>query len=233
MWYIPAMSQTPSPATKKNIPAMLADTDMLFRQAKQGPQGFDAAKPFPHVLLPGLVKASCRVALCEGLREWQRDPHAGFYPQGALPSVVHWLLGELSSSTLIRHFASLTGTGPLLPDPFWLGGGPQSWQDETVVQEADRDFFPRHPKTDLQNVIRLEIFVADEPHQVFPLELSGAGQPPTFYSVSSGTAVLTASQHYRMIKRSSSPQHWCSLVTYYYVNDRARTDTGQEHSHGY
>lgn len=238
VWYIPAMTLKPLPATKKNVPAMLADTDMLFKQAKQGSEPFRQAKPFPHVLLPGMIKASCRVALCEGLRQWQPDSHPGFYPQGELPSVVHLLLWELSSSTLIRHFASLAGTAPLLPDPFLVGAGPGSWPQEGVIETSDKDSCLRHPQTDLQNAIRLEIFVADDPQLMFPLQLVCADQPGTFYSVNSGTALITTSNNYRMTLRSSAPQRWQSLVSYFYINDRASTlgeatERNQESVHGY
>lgn len=219
--------------TKKNIPAMLADTDMLFRQAKQGQQAFDAATPFPHVLLPGMIKASCGVALCEGLREWEQNSQGNFYTQGVLPPVVYLLLGELSSSTLLRHFASLAGTAPLLPDPFLAEGGPRQWQEEIAVQDAGQDGRARHPTTDLQSAIRLEIFVADDPQLLGSLELLGAGQSGTTYSIHSGTALITSSNNYRMVVRSSASQHWCSLVNYYYVNDRARADVSREQSHGY
>lgn len=217
---------------------MLADTDMLFKQAKQGGELFHQAEPFPHVLLSGMIKAGCRVALCEGLRQWQKGSHQGFYPQGELPSIVHLLLWELSSSTLIRHFASLAGTAPLLPDPFLMGGGPGAWQQESVIEISDKDSFSRHPQTGLQSAIRLEIFVADEPQLMFPLELVGTDQPSTFYSVSNGSALITTSSKYRMILRSSAPQHWHSLVSYFYINDRARslnevTENNQEQSHGY
>lgn len=211
---------------------------MLFRQAKHGSEFFRQAKPFPHVLLPGMIKAGCRVALCEGLRKWHSGSHQGFYPQGELPSVVHLLLWELSSSTLIRHFASLAGTAPLLPDPFLLGGGPRPWLEDNVMVVSDKDSLSRHPRTDLKNAIRLEIFVADDPQMMFPLELVGADQASAFYSVSNGTALMTTSDNYQMILRSATPQRWHSLVSYFYMNDRARcqteiTESGQEHVHGY
>jgi len=228
------MIRAPFPAVKKNIPAMLTDTDMLFRQAREGVGIFGQAKPFPHVLLPGMIKASCRVALCEGLRQWQVDPPpAGFYPQAGLPPVVNLLLWELSSSTLMRHFASLTGAPPLLPDPFWIGGGAKVWSSESMVQTSDEQFFLRHPETDLQHPIRLEIFVADDSQLNFPMELEADGQAATFYSVSSGTALISRSDNYRLILRSSAPHRWCSLTSYFYVNDRARILNGEEQFRAY
>jgi len=212
---------------------MLADTDMLFKQAKQGSEPFHKAKPFPHILLPGMIKASCRVALCEGLRQWQGHSHQGFYPQEELPSVVHLLLWELSSSTLIRHFAALAGTVPLLPDPFLVGGGSRSWPEDGVIESSDEGVCSRHPRTDLQNAIRLEIFVSDDPQLMFPLELVGADQASTFCSVSNGTALMTTSHNYRVILRSSAPKNWQSLVCYFYINDRSRVLIGQEQSGAY
>jgi hypothetical protein len=229
------MNQAPQSPRVKNIPAMLADTDALFKQARQGSESFRQAKPFPHLLLPGMIKAACRVALCEGLRQWKSIAPSEFYPQGELPSVVHLLLWELSSSTLIRHFASLAGTPPLLPDPFLVGAGSKSWQEQSAIEMTDKDAFSRHPRTDLLNVLRLEIFLADEPGATFPLELVGADQPSTFYSVSNGTALITASDNHRMILRSASPEHWHSFVSYFYTNDRARSaeEISQGKPHGY
>jgi len=227
------MTQPPLSATKKNIPAMLADTDMLFKQAKQGSELFQKAKPFPHILLPGMIKAGCRVALFEGLRQWESSSHQGFYPQAELPSVVHLLLWELSSSTLIRHFASLAGTAPLLPDPFLMGGGPRSWQEKSVIEISHKNCSLRHPRTDLLNAIRLEIFVADDPQLMFPLELVGTDQASTFYSINNGTALMTTSNNYRMVLRSSAPKDWQSLVCYFYINDRARILNEQEQPRAY
>jgi len=227
------MTQTPLSTSKKNIPAMLADTDMLFKQAKLGSELFQKAKPFPHILLPGMIKTGCRVALFEGLQQWQAGAHQGFYPWSELPSVVHLLLWELSSSTLIRHFASLAGTAPLLPDPFLVGGGPRSWPEDGVIEISDKDTFSRHPQTDLQSVIRLEIFVAEDPKLMFPLELVGMDQANIFYSVNDGSALMTTSNNYRMILRSSAPKNWQSLVCYFYVNDRARILNEQEQPRAY
>lgn len=206
---------------------------MLFKQAKVGSDPFGQAKPFPHILLPGMIKANCRGALYEGLYQWQATSDKAFYPQIKLSSVVNLLLWELSSSTLIRHFATLAGTAPLLPDPFLVGGGSRKWQDEMITQSADQNFFPRHPKTNLQNVIRLEIFLSDDHQATFPLELVCNDQPSTFYLVSNGTALITRSENYQMIVRTSVPKHWCSLVSYYYINDHARENSGQEQNHGY
>lgn len=220
------------------MPAMLADTELLFRQARQGHAAFAAAAPFPHVLLPGMIKANCRVALCEGLREWRRQLATGAlqsapYPHITVPSVVHLLLWELSSSTLIRHLASLSGTPPLLPDPFLHGGGPVAWTEESTEHSSAGDFFARHPHTGLQNRLRLEIFLAEDPAATFPLELVGPGAPSTYYAVANGSGLLVPSDNYRMVYRSRAPQQWCSFICYFYVNDQARILNGEEQPRAY
>lgn len=202
---------------------MLADTEMLFKQAKRGSAEFTVARPFPHALLPDIIKPSCRVALCEGIRECcQADISLHQSAQTLLPSVIHLWLWELASSTLIRHLTSLTGLPPLLPDPFMLNAGPRVWQHEMCRESSAKDFFQRHPDTDLQNVLRLEIFVADDPQAHFPMELVAEGQPNAYYSVTNGSALLTRSDDYEMILRTSTPQHWCSWKSYFYINDQAR-----------
>jgi hypothetical protein len=96
------MPQKPVTTPRKTVPAMLADTDFLFRQAKLGADAFLQAQPFPHLLLPSFIKSPCCYALYEGLSAEEGSR------KNAVPSVLRMLLWELSSSTLIRHFTALT-----------------------------------------------------------------------------------------------------------------------------
>jgi hypothetical protein len=211
------MMQKASNAPQKNVPAMLADTDYLFRQAKQGADAFLHAHPFPYLLLSSLVKLPCCHALHEGLG------------MADTPSVVRMLLWELSSSTLIRHFTTLTGKPPLLPDPFLVHGGKQVFSQGETVHEAPQEYVARHPQTQLQNVLRTEIFVAEVPDASFALELlDDESRVVASLPVGSGAALFLDSDNYRIRYRMEQPQQWRSLLAHYYINDQARILNGQE-----
>lgn len=211
------MSRNTAASVKKNVPAMLADTDFLFRQAKQGSDAFTGASPFPHLLLSSLIKAPCCYALYEGLAI-----------TGAAP-VLRMLLWELSSSTLLRHFTSLTGKPPLLPDPFMLHAGPQSFVDHDSVHSAEQEFFARHPQTQLQNVLRVEMFVASEESATFVINFfNKQGQLAVSHIGRNGCVLFVNSDDYHLSYHFEKPAQWRSLMAYYYINDRARILNGEE-----
>lgn len=211
------MSQSSATQIKKNIPAMLADTDGLFRQAKLGSDAFTRAFPFPHLLLPSLIKAPCCYALYEGLA------------MSGIAPVLRMLLWELSSSTLIRHFTSLTGKPPLLPDPFQLHSGPQQFGSRDIVHSAEQEFFARHPETQLQNVLRMEVFVASEPSATFTVDLlNNQGHVAVSHIGRNGGVLFVNSDDYHLHYHFENPVLWRSLTAYYYINDRARNLHGEE-----
>jgi hypothetical protein len=211
------MMQKASNAPQKNVPAMLADTDYLFRQAKQGADAFLHAHPFPYLLLSSLVKLPCCHALYEGLG------------MAGTPPVVRMLLWELSSSTLIRHFTVLADKPPLLPDPFLVHGGKQVFSQAETVHEAAREYVARHPQTQLLNVLRTEIFVSDVPEALFALELlDDQNHVVATLHVGSGAALFMNGDNYRVRYRMEQPQQWRSLLACYYINDHARNLNGQE-----
>jgi len=188
------------------------------------------------LLVPGMIKQPCCAALFEGLRQYAESHRStgNFYPLIQLPAVVQMLLWELSSSTLIRHFASLTGTPPLLPDPFLTQGGFLFWKEASVLHSAAGEFVPRHPQTDLQNVLRLEMFFAADPSAEFSLELLGdANEMMECIKVGTGSLLITGSDRYRLRYTSTEPAQWASLLSYYYINDRARILNGQEQPRAY
>ena len=208
------------PAAKKNIPAILADTDFLYRQAKAGADAFIQAQPFPHLLLPSFIKANCCFALYEGLNP--ADSRAE-----SKPAVLQMLLWELSSSSLIRHFTALTGKPPLLPDPFLIHSGINTFSCKEIVHHAEQEFFLRHPETQLQNVLRMELFVSSEAAGTFAVDLiDNTGQLAVSHVGTNGCVLFVNSDQYHLRYRFEGafekPEHWRSLVAYYYINDRAR-----------
>jgi len=225
------MTAPVSVAKTPQIPAMLTDTDTLYRLARQGSDVYCNAEPFPYVFLPGFIKASCRTALFEGLQQWPTDSApASFYPQSGLCSVLHLLLWELSSSTLIRHFASLTGEPPLLPDPFLMGGGVSHWTGSAEWQSPSGKEFSRHPTTGLQNRVRLDILLTDRPGAVCSWEAMGAGQP---HPLGCGTAILSRNRDCRVRVSANDTAAWSVFTAIYYVNDHARILNGQEQPRAY
>lgn len=196
---------------------MLADTDALFRQAKLGSDAFTQALPFPHLLLSSLIKPPCCYALYEGLAIADIAP------------VLRMLLWELSSSTLIRHFTSLTGKPPLLPDPFQLHAGPQQFGSPEIVHSAEQEFFDRHPETQLQNVLRMEVFVSSVPSATFGIDLvNKLGHIAVSHIGRNGAVLFVNSDDYHLRYRFEKPELWRSLTAYYYINDRARLASSKE-----
>ncbi len=216
--------------TKPVAPAMLADTDLLFTLAREGCEQYQQAEPFAHHLLPHLIKPVCGSALFEGFVEAAtntQEPDT-LFTQLELPAVVRMLVWELASSTLIRHFASLSGTPPLLPDPFFVNSGINLWCEAEMQFNASEALLERHPKTDLLNVLRVELFVSADPEATFELAyLNDAGEAVSVEQVKSSMALLSDSQRYHLRYTTDTPQNWASFVAYYYINDRARQLTGE------
>jgi len=196
---------------------MLADTDFLFRQAKSGADTFTQAQPFPHLLLSSLIKSTCCYALYEGLG------------MEGKPSIVRMLLWELSSSTLIRHFTSLTGKPPLLPDPFLVHSGAHIFSSSETLHTAEQEFFFRHPETQLQNVLRMELFVSSELNATFTIDvMDKQGGVGVSQIATNGSVLFVNSDDYFLRYRFAHPEQWRSLVAYYYINDKARNLHGEE-----
>ena len=219
-----------APASKPPAtPAMLVDTDHLFRLAKDGASTFLQARPFSHLHITPFLKPVCCQAVYEGMQEWPAPAPGNFYPQGELPSVMRLLLWELSSSTVIRHIATLTDKPPLLPDPFLLRSGVSAFTGGECVHVAEQEYFQRHPETQLLNVLRLELFVSKNPAATFWLELIDTdGKIATSHIASSGSALLLNSDRYHVHYHCVQNTKWHSLVAYYFINDRARNLNGQE-----
>lgn len=229
----------PRPATRMPVPAMLADTDQLFREAREGSAAFCSATPFPHLLLPSLIKPVCHTALFEGFRQEAQPeaaarPAAGrLYTQQEWPAVIRHLVWELSSATLLRHFASLTGTAPLLPDPFLVHGGVRRMSAPVTVHTAEQEYVWRHPETGLQNTLRLELFASNEKTSTVQIELLDANaNVAQTLAAGNGSGLFVTSDRYHLRYRCERPEHWYSFVAWFYVNDRARPSTG-ERQHGY
>jgi len=207
----------PNKAAKKNIPAMLADTDFLYRQAKGGSDAFTQAQPFPHLLLPSFIKSSCCFALYEGLKPEDTRTESK-------SSVFRMLLWELSSSSLIRHFTALTGKPPLLPDPFLVHSGANTFAKNEIAHNAEQEFFLRHPETQLKNVLRMELFVSSEANGTFAIDLiNKPGQVAVSHVGSNGCVLFVNSDTYHLHYRFKDPERWHSLIAYYYINDHARS----------
>lgn len=227
------------PAPRTPVPAMLADTDQLFREAREGSTAFCSAAPFPHLLLPSLIKPVCHTALFEGLRQEAqyeaaaRPATARLYTQQAWPAVIRHLVWELSSATLLRHFAALTGTAPLLPDPFLVHGGVRHMTTPVTVHTAEQEYVGRHPDTGLQNTLRLELFASNEKTSAVHIELmNDSGHVEQTITAGNGSGLFVGSDRYYLRYRCERPEHWYSFVAWFYVNDRARPSTEEQH-HGY
>ena len=213
---------------------MLVDTDHLFRLAKEGAATFLQAQPFPHLHIAPFLKPVCCQAVYEGMQEWPPTAPGSFYPQLEIPSVMRLLLWELSSSTVIRHLSALTDKPPLLPDPFLLRSGISAFTGAALAHVAEQEFFGRHPETQLQNVLRMELFVSNEASATCWLELlDREGRVATTHIATNGSVLLLNSDHYHLRCQANTAEgapaaKWHSLIAYYYINDRARVASDAE-----
>jgi len=217
------------------VPAMLANTDGLFQMAKEGAEPYLQASPFEHYLLSELVKLQCVNPLFEAISSVADEVEfVERLERDTLPDVIRMLIWELSSSTLIRHFSSLTDTPPLLPDPYFFRSGIGVLHETTENRSSQLDGFDRHPKTDLENALRLEMFVSKQKAQTLRVEYLNAEQEAVASEeISPGSALVVNARNYALRYVTDEPENWVSFVAFYFINDKARVLNGEHQPSAY
>lgn len=98
---------------------------------------YAAAEPFPHAVIDGFLDEDIATAIAERLEvvdvsSWYWDEHPDQMNKsfmsdlGRLDEVTAAALEFMNSPAALDFFERLTGIGPLLPDPGYLGGGVHS-----------------------------------------------------------------------------------------------------------
>lgn len=224
-----------APTVKKPpVPVMMTDTESLLALAKEHSSERTTAeveKPFTYIQLASLIKPICRIGLNEAFVSLLKNQSAGrqetdvttLFPQSNLPCAVRQILWELSSSSLIRHFATLAQTPPLIPDPFLIDAGAFEWRKNELPLAPIR-----HPKTQLKNILRLELFLSQPNIEgSIDIQLQKKSGAATTLAVTAGSALLMDSQQFSIDYNAENSERWMSYVLYYYVNDNARNLNGE------
>lgn len=96
--------------------------------------GYSAAKPFPHVVIDGFLDHAIAIATAESLERvdvsnWDHADHSEQVNKWWMPRLeeleepVSRVLEFFNSQPALEFFERVTGIGPLIPDPSYLGGG--------------------------------------------------------------------------------------------------------------
>ncbi len=133
--------------------ALVADTLVMLANR------FQAAVPFPHVVIDGLLDAGALEAVLESyalvaaqgwhtqdgpLQSKRRTRH-----DAPLPPAAQAYFDYVNSGPFIRFLSSVSGIADLIPDPALYGGGMHEVGAGGYFElHAD---FPRHPRTRLEN----------------------------------------------------------------------------------
>lgn len=126
-----------------------------------------SADPFPHVLIEDFFPAAVIARLCEefpaaGRNQWVTYDTPDEFKStsrgadGVSPFTEH-VLGELNSRRFIGFLQELTGIQPIVPDPYFYGGGLHEvrrggWLDPHVD-------FPQHPMLPLTRQLNLIVYL--------------------------------------------------------------------------
>ena len=110
------------------------DRDALVTLGRSQAAAYAAARPFPHVVIDGLLGETRSAAIARAFPPashpgWKRREHAEQDRWTALRFVdaapeVRWLLAELGSMAFLDFLGALTGERDLIGDPHYLGAGP-------------------------------------------------------------------------------------------------------------
>ncbi|MCB1615747.1 MAG: hypothetical protein KDI30_07015 [Pseudomonadales bacterium] len=206
----------------KKLPAIMVDTSVLVSHFQQYQcSRFQNAEHFPHLFLGDFIKREYHAVFADCLAGLQASVVASPEGQARLRQtpLIRQLIWELHSPTTLRHLASVSGTQALLPDPFLVGGGIESWNNQKIQLP-----FLRHPVTDLYPVLRVEILLAAESHapSETAIRMPDEGESSTIKTMIPGQLFLSAVKELSAIRSTVNGSAW-SLVAFFYINDRARS----------
>ena len=180
------------------------DPDTLKARVSADRIGYEAARPFPHAILDGLVPDDVLSAVLDEFPTPDEDGWWRFDDRRERKLAVHdrtrmgphtrRLFDELNSAVMVDYLGALTGIPGLVPDPHLYGGGLHLILPGGFLEvHAD---FNRHPLTGLQRRLNLLIYLNHDWSDSYggALELWDAALagPPTVVMPTFGRSVLFA-----------------------------------------
>lgn len=131
---------------------------------------YQSAEPFPHIVIDDFINAealeellSAFPAKAEQGDTFMRDQEylkSQFHPMEARHAAARHFFNELNSDTFLRFLEKLTGISPLIPDPYFAGGGfHETRSGGKLGVHAD---FNIHQKLGLERRLNLLIYLNKE-----------------------------------------------------------------------
>jgi hypothetical protein len=224
------------------------DRERLRVLAESKSAQYHAARPFPHVVIDGLVPDAVLERVVDEFPapsdRWRHfdDGNQRKYGGGTneidLGPTIRNVLSEFNSSAFVDFLQLLTGIAePLIPDPHYRGGGLHQIEPGGYLEvHAD---FNRHPTFGLDRRVNVLVYLNSDwqPQWGGQLELwdrsmSHAEQriEPVFNRTVIFSITDTAFHGHPETLRSPPGSARRSLAFYYYSNGRPATESSDEHS---
>lgn len=152
---------------EKMIEAFFFDPDYLSDIAAHYSAGYNAAKPFPHVVIDDFLPEAVTQRIldefpspdAEEWFRWQQRTEQKLQTTAELGigPVARQVLNQFNSAAVIDFLEALTGVEHLVPDPHYAGGGlHQIVRGGFLKVHAD---FNHHPRLDLERRLNLLLYL--------------------------------------------------------------------------
>jgi 2OG-Fe(II) oxygenase superfamily len=146
---------------------LFLDPDALASLAAKQRKSYAAAQPFPHAVLDGVLPDDALELALDNFptadsaiwKEYENYHEVKLEAQGEerLGDATSLLLYQFNSAPFLRFLEVLTGIGPLMPDPYFEGGGlHQIARGGKLGIHAD---FSRHWKLQLQRRLNVIVYL--------------------------------------------------------------------------
>ena len=208
---------------------------------------YAVAEPFPHAVIDGFLEDHLASALADRLEaadvsSWYLDEHPDQMNKrymsdlAQLDEVTAAVLAYMNSPAALEFFERLTGIGPLLPDPGYLGGGVHSsGRGGRLGVHAD---FNIHPELGIHRRLNALLFLNRDwdPAWNGQLELfdESLTEPvrtidPIFNRLAVFTVTDRAFHGVPAVIQCPPDRRRISLALYYYTVDRPDEEKGPFH----
>jgi 2OG-Fe(II) oxygenase superfamily len=157
---------------EKTIEAFYFDPDYLSDIGDRHSPGYNAAKPFPHVVIDDFLPEAVAQRILDefpspGADDWYRfqrgtERKLQSTAELGLGPVTRQVLNQFNSSAVIDFLETLTGIEHLVPDPhYWGGGLHQIERGGFLKVHAD---FNHHSRLDLERRLNLLLYLNRDWH---------------------------------------------------------------------
>lgn len=152
---------------EKTIEAFYFDPDYLSDVADRYSAGYNAAKPFPHVVIDDFLPEAVAQRILDefpspGAEDWFRfqlgtERKLQTTAELGIGPITRQVLNQFNSSAVIDFLETLTGVEHLVPDPHYLGGGLHQIERGGFLKvHAD---FNHHARLDLERRLNLLLYL--------------------------------------------------------------------------